>query len=233
MTGILHEKNLRGKTKTGWLDSAHTFSFGEFRDPNRMGHRTLRVINDDHVIPGAGFATHSHQDMDILTYVISGKLAHKDSLGTEGIINPGEIQAMSAGTGITHSEMNASDTEPVHFLQIWIVPRVVGVKPVYQQKNLLENNQGEPLQLIAGDAETQSCVKLYSDTKVYLGRLNEDQSTHYDFDAGRAGFIQMVKGQASVQVEMISEGDGLQFEEEGLCEILAKTDVEFLLFDLP
>lgn len=232
MNALLHDKSLRGKSKTGWLDSAHSFSFGGFSDPSRMGHRRLRVLNDDHVIPGAGFPTHSHQDMDIVTYVISGALAHKDSLGTEGVIKPGEIQAMTAGTGITHSEMNASDDNPVHFLQIWIVPEQRPLEPRYQQKSLPPMDEDKPLQMIAGPDEGEHSVKLYSDTSIYLGRLAEGQSAQYDYMPGRAGFIQIISGAVEIAGETLSEGDGLQFEDVRLCEISAKSDTEFLLFDL-
>ena len=132
---LIHDRNVRGRTQIGWLDSRHTFSFGGFYDPTRMGFRALRVINDDRVTPGAGFAAHSHQDMEIITYVLEGALEHKDSLGNGSIIQPGDAQIMSAGTGITHSEFNHSKTEPVHFLQIWIVPNERGVAPRYEQRS--------------------------------------------------------------------------------------------------
>ena len=229
---ILHERDLRGKTKIGWLDSAHTFSFGGFRDPNRMGHRALRVINDDHVIPGAGFATHSHKDMDILTYVIDGELGHKDSLGNGSTIVPGEIQMMSAGTGITHSEMNVSDEHPVHFLQIWIVPDENDLTPSYDQKVINDSATKNRLHPIATPEGTQDGVKLNSDTFVYKCKLDSGSRVSHTFETGRAGFLQIVSGLVEVSDEELAAGDGLQIEGTNMCEMLAKEDSVILLFDL-
>lgn len=229
---VLHERDLRGQTKIGWLDSAHTFSFGGFRDPNRMGHRALRVINDDRVIPGAGFGTHSHRDMDILTYVVSGELGHKDSLGNGSTITPGEIQMMSAGTGITHSEMNVSETDPVHFLQIWMIPDENGLTPSYDQKRINSQAPKNRLHPIATPTGTEDGVKLNSDSYLYTGHLDAGTSVSHAFKSGRAGFLQVVSGVVSVSGEELRAGDGLQFEGVESCDMTASEDSVILLFDL-
>lgn len=229
---LLHERDLRGTTQIGWLDSAHTFSFGGFHDPARMGHRALRVINDDRVIPGAGFGTHSHRDMDILTYVIDGALAHKDSLGNGSTIRPGEIQMMSAGTGITHSEMNASGDAPVHFLQIWIVPDETGLQPSYDQKEINRKAARGALHLIAGPEGRDDAVKLNSDTRLYTAELDAGSNVTHAFAAGRAGFLQVVSGIIEVSGESLRAGDGLQIEGTEACTITAREDAVILLFDL-
>ena len=162
-TNLIHERNFRDHTRLGWLDSYNTFSFGSFQDPNRMGFRSLRVINDDRVVPGGSFAKHSHRDMEIFTYVLSGALEHKDSLGNGTVIRPGEAQIMSAGTGITHSEFNHSQTEPVHFLQIWIFPNQDGLTPRYDQREFsLAEKQGK-LRLIAVHDSREGAIKIYQD----------------------------------------------------------------------
>ncbi|MDF1719063.1 MAG: pirin family protein [Minwuia sp.] len=178
---LIHERALRGHTRTGWLDSHHTFSFAGFRDPARMGHRALRVINQDRVIGGAGFGAHQHADMDILTYVITGCLAHEDSLGNGSIIRPGEIQRMSAGSGIRHSEMNASTTDGVHFLQIWIIPDQRGGPPSYEQKAIDQRVLGQGWTLIAGPAAEQPVVSLFSDTRVLLARPSAGAEVRHTF----------------------------------------------------
>ncbi|MEO1295377.1 MAG: pirin family protein, partial [Cyanobacteria bacterium J06636_16] len=173
---LLHDRNARGRTQLGWLDSYHTFSFGGFQDPNRMGFRSLRVINDDCVTPGAGFATHSHQDMEILTYVLAGALEHKDSLGNGSIIRPGEVQIMSAGTGITHSEFNHSQTQPLHFLQIWILPNQLGLNPRYEQKAFTKDDMHNELLLIGAKDGRQGAVKIYQDVDLYIAVLEAEDA---------------------------------------------------------
>ena len=229
---LIHEKTVRGRTQIGWLDSHHTFSFGGFHDPNRMGHRALRVINEDVVVPGAGFGEHGHEEMDIVSYVISGALKHGDSMGNSSIIKSGEFQHMYAGTGVTHSEMNASDTEKVHFLQIWIIPERTGDEPTYFQIEVDFDSQMNTFIPFAGPDEQDDQAMLRSDTRVYLARVEEGASVHHDFERGRAGFLQVVKGIVEIEGHRLSAGDGLQFEATSKCEITAESEAELMLFDL-
>lgn len=229
---LIHERTLRGRTQTGWLDSHHTFSFGGFRDPSRMGHRALRVINQDRVIGGAGFGMHQHADMDILTYVIAGSIAHADSLGNGSIIHPGEIQRMSAGTGIHHSEMNASTSDEVHLLQIWIIPDRRGGPPSYEQKAIDQTAVRQGWSLIAGPATQQPVVSLFSDTQVLLARPEAGTVMRHGFRPGRAGFLQVIDGRIEIEDEQLTAGDGLQFDLLDTCTVTAETDCELMLFDL-
>lgn len=216
----------------GWLDSHHTFSFGGFHDPSRMGHRALRVLNDDVVIPVAGFGEHGHKEMDIISYVISGALRHGDSMGNSSVIKAGEFQHMYAGTGVVHSEMNASDTEAVHFLQIWIVPERTGGSPTYFQIEVDLDAQRSTFITVACPDEHEGRAMLRSDTRVYMARLDDGQSVHHEFDPGRAGFLQVVKGIIEIEGYQLSAGDGLQFEEISSCEITAMSEADLMLFDL-
>jgi redox-sensitive bicupin YhaK (pirin superfamily) len=229
---LVHDKTLRGRTRIGWLDSHHTFSFGGWNDPTRMGHRALRVLNDDVVAPGAGFGRHGHQEMDILTYVISGALQHADSMGNRSVIKAGEFQHMYAGTGVLHSEMNASDSEEVHFLQIWIVPERTGGPPSYFQIEVNLDGQRNVLLPVAGPLQKEQQALLRSDTHVYLARLDDGATISKEFAAGRAGFLQVVAGMVDVEGHRLSAGDGLQFESTPLCEVTAGTAAELMLFDL-
>ena len=229
---MIHDKSLRGRTQTGWLDSHHTFSFGGFSDPARMGHRALRVLNDDVVIPGAGFGKHGHQEMDILTYVISGALKHGDSIGNNSVIRAGEIQHMYAGTGVMHSEMNASDTEEVHFLQIWIVPQRLGGAPSYFQMEVDLNAQRNRFIPVAGPGQHEQQAPLRSDTMVFMTRADDGMKIRKEFAAGRAGLLQVVKGMVEIEGQPLSAGDGLQFESTPVCEITARSDADLMLFDL-
>ena len=229
---LIHEKSLRGRTRIGWLDSHHTFSFGGFSDPTRMGHRALRVLNDDVVAPGAGFGKHGHQDMDIVTYVISGALQHGDSMGNQSVINAGEFQHMYAGTGVMHSEMNASDDEEVHFLQIWIVPERTGGEPTYFQIDVDLDTERNTFVPVAGPEESPLQALLRSDTRIYMTRLDDGQSVQKEFAAGRAGFLQVIHGLIEIEGQQLSAGDGLQFDSTSLCEITAKSEAELMLFDL-
>jgi len=229
---VIHDKAHRGRTQMGWLDSYHTFSFSGFRDPGRMGHGALRVINEDRVIPGAGFGAHRHADMDILTYVVSGALVHRDSLGNGSVIRPGEIQRMSAGTGIVHSETNASEDEGVHFLQIWIIPERSGGAPVYQQAALPEGRIQNGFGLIAGPDGSEAPVDLISDTRVHLAKLADGTTADYAFVPGRLGFVQIVDGSVEIDGEALSAGDGLAFADWKTLEVVAQSTAELLLFDL-
>lgn len=229
---LIHEKALRGRTKTGWLESHHTFSFGGFTDPGRMGHRALRVLNDDVVIPGAGFGEHGHEEMDILTYVISGALRHQDSLGNTSVIHAGEFQHIYAGTGVVHSEMNASDSEPVHFLQIWIIPERTGGAPTYFQTVVDLDAQRNTFIPVASPEHHDKWATLRSDTWIHMARLDEGATIHKDFAPGRAGFLQVVSGLIDIAGNSLSAGDGLQFETTSKCEIVARSQAELMLLDL-
>ncbi|MEM1038747.1 MAG: pirin family protein [Pseudomonadota bacterium] len=232
---LLHEKAMRGRTNMGWLDSFHTFSFGGFSDPHRMGHRALRVINEDRVIGGAGFGTHEHANMDILTFVVSGSLRHEDSIGNGSVIVPGEIQMMSAGSGIRHSEMNASTSEPVHFLQIWIIPEAQDVAPRYAQLAYSHEATQSGFGLIAGpdsEVENLSAVPLHSGTRVYLANLQDDDTVEHAFVTGRHGFLQIIDGMVEIEGEKLSAGDGLQFSGQEVCTVKALSDAQVMLFDL-
>lgn len=229
---LIHDKSARGKTKIGWLDSYHTFSFGGFRDPSRMGHRALRVLNEDFVIPGAGFGAHGHKEMDILTYVISGALIHQDSIGNASVIRAGELQHMYAGTGVVHSEMNASESESVHFLQIWVIPDRGGGAPSYFQQSINYGAARNTFLPIAGPDQDDQRAVLRSDTWVYLASLDEAATVKKDFAPGRAGFLHVVDGIVEIEGHSLSAGDGLQFEAVTKCAATAKSDAELLLFDL-
>jgi redox-sensitive bicupin YhaK (pirin superfamily) len=229
---LIHDRNLRGHSKTGWLDSYHTFSFGGFYDPNRLGFRSLRVINDDRVIPSAGFPTHGHRDMEILTYVLEGALEHKDSLGNGSIIRPGEAQIMSAGTGITHSEYNASQTDPVHFLQIWILPNQQGIKPRYEQKAFPIEERRNKLCLIAAKDGREGAVTIYQDVDLYTSILEPGDVINYHVQPHRYAWLQIAQGIANLNGEELKAGDGVQLTGEELLKISTDIGAEILLFDL-
>ncbi len=232
VTHLIHDRNHRGTTKIGWLDSRHTFSFGNFYDPERMGFRSLRVINDDHVAPGAGFATHGHKDMEILTYVIDGALEHKDSLGTGSVIRPGEAQIMSAGTGIMHSEFNHSQTESVHLLQIWILPGEKNLQPRYEQKAFSIEERSGKLRLIAAKDARDGAVKIYQDVDLYASILNAGDVVNYQVKSDRYAWLQVAKGIVTLNGEELRAGDGVQISGEEQLEISTEVGGEILLFDL-
>ncbi len=227
---LIHDRDIRGTTKTGWLDSKHTFSFGHFRDPTRMGFRALRVINDDLVIPGAGFSTHGHSDMEIITYILKGELAHKDSLGTGSTIRPGEVQRMTAGSGIEHSEFNPSNDNGVHLLQIWILPEERGLAPSYEQKSITPKSGGFAL---VGDRHgTDGAVTIHQDVRMLVAQLKDGEETSYDFQKNRAGFLHVARGAITLNGELLKEGDGAEISDVAAITIAAKADSEVLLFDL-
>ncbi|MFH7025615.1 MAG: pirin family protein [Heteroscytonema crispum UTEX LB 1556] len=232
VTHLIHDRNARGSSKIGWLESYHTFSFGNFYDPDRMGFRTLRVINDDRVIPGAGFGTHGHRDMEILTYVLEGALEHKDSMGNGAVIRPGEAQIMSAGTGITHSEFNASKTEPVHFLQIWILPNRKGIEPRYEQKAFpIEEKRGK-LRLIGAKDGRDGAVTIHQDVDLYTSILSPGDIVNYHVQPNRYAWLQIAQGVATLNGEELKAGDGVQINGEEQLEIGTNIGAEILLFDL-
>ncbi|MBD1861386.1 MULTISPECIES: pirin family protein [Trichocoleus] len=232
VSNLIHDRNARGRTKIGWLDSYHTFSFGNFYDPGRMGFRALRVINDDRVAPGAGFPMHSHRDMEILTYVIEGALEHKDSLGNGAIIKPGEAQVMSAGTGITHSEFNSSSTEPVHFLQIWILPDEEGLKPRYEQRDFpLEEKQGQ-WRLIGAKDGRNGAVTIHQNVDLYVSILAAGDRLSYTLQPERYGWLQVAKGMVAWGDQTLREGDGVAIAAGEQLDLSTDTGAELLLFDL-
>jgi len=222
----------RGHANHGWLDSYHTFSFADYHDPKHMGYRSLRVINEDRVQPGQGFGTHPHRDMEILTYVLEGALEHKDSMGNGSVIRPGDAQRMSAGTGITHSEFNASRSESVHFLQIWILPDRVGHSPSYEQKTFdLSNANGTWLVLASSDGRFGS-ITLHQDVSVLVGRIGGSQSLVYDAPAGRHFFAHVARGSTNVGGTKLEPGDALMSSGEPTVRFEAESEAEILLFDL-
>ena len=222
----------RGRTDFGWLDSRHTFSFGEYYDPSHEGYRSLRVINDDRVEPGAGFGTHGHRDMEILSYVLEGALAHKDSSGGGGVIRPGEIQFMRAGTGVTHSEYNGSKTEPVHFLQIWIVPDTRGLKPAYGQRSFDRDQARRGLVLLASRDGRQGSLQVQQDVDLWVTLLEDGDRRTLALRPGRHGWVHVVRGKARVNGTELSTGDAVGLSEELMVRIEALDASEVLVFDL-
>src|SRR5487761_10702 len=221
---IFRDRMARGTSRTGWLDSRHTFSFGEYRDPQHMGFRSLRVINEDRVVPGAGFPPHSHRDMDIISYVLEGALEHKDSLGNGTRIRPGEVQRMSAGTGITHSEFNASKTDSVHFLQIWIIPGQTGLPPSYEQKDFpIEDRRGR-LRLVAAPDGRDGAVTVHQDANLYIGNLRSGEKVVHAVGRDRGIWLQAARGIVALNGTEMREGDGAAVEHESTLEIEADTD---------
>ncbi len=209
----------RGRTRFDWLDSSHTFSFGDYNDPAHMGFRTLRVINDDYVEPGRGFATHSHRDMEIVTLVLDGALEHKDSTGTSSIIRPGDVQRMSAGTGITHSEWNHSKSEEVHFLQIWVLPDTRGLKPGYEQKNLPEESRRGRLAVLASRDGRDGSVSLHQDVSLHWARLDPKQTVAHLLKPGRHAWVHVARGAARVNDRALVAGDGASASDEKVLTI--------------
>ena len=221
----------RGKTKIAWLDSRHSFSFGEYYDPQHMAFRSLRVINDDKVAPGMGFGTHPHRDMEILTYMVSGELQHKDSMGNGRIIGQGELQAMTAGSGITHSEFNPSRTTPAHLLQIWIIPDQRGLTPSYA-----EWKQGagpaKDLTLLASPTAEDGSVLIHQDVRLFLGKLEAGKTVTHRLRPGRAAWVQLISGEVEVAGEQLHPGDAVAVEQVEELTLNTREPSEFLLFDL-
>ena len=222
----------RGRTDFGWLDSRHTFSFADHYDPDRLGFRALRVINDDRVEPGAGFGTHGHRDMEILSYVLEGALAHKDSSGGGGVIRPGEIQFMRAGTGVTHSEYNGSKTEPVHFLQIWIVPDTRGLKPAYGQRSFDRDQARRGLVLLASRDGRQGSLQVQQDVDLWVTLLEDGDRRTLALRPGRHGWVHVARGKASVNGKSLAEGDGAAVSAEDAITLAGQGPAELLVFDL-
>ncbi|MEX0269427.1 pirin family protein [Leptolyngbyaceae cyanobacterium UHCC 1019] len=222
----------RGAVNVGWLDSRHTFSFGEYYDPQHMGFATLRVINEDKVIPGKGFPTHGHRDMEIITYVLSGALEHKDSIGTGSIIRPGDVQRMSAGTGIRHSEFNASSTEPVHLLQIWMLPDQTGIEPSYEQKTFTEAEKRGTLRLVGSRDGRDRSITIHQDVDLYAAVLEKGDTVNHELVAGRVAWLQVARGEVQLNDRPLAAGDGAAIAQESLLWLEAIAPAEVLLFDM-
>jgi redox-sensitive bicupin YhaK (pirin superfamily) len=232
MALTLRRAEERGKADFGWLDSRHTFSFGHYHDPRNMGFGPLRVINEDRVAPGGGFPTHPHSDMEIVSYVLEGALEHKDSLGTGSVIRPGDVQRMSAGTGIRHSEFNASETEPVHFLQIWIIPEKRGLRPGYEQKTFTTADKRGGFKLIGARDGRDGSVTIHSDVDLYAANLKVDEVANFDLRPGRIAWVQVARGTAKLNGVQLHPGDGVAINTAGQVELTATDDAEVLLFDM-
>jgi len=229
----VRKANERGHANYGWLDTNHTFSFNTYYDPRQMGFRTLRVINEDRVEPGQGFGTHGHRDMEIISYVVEGALAHKDSSGGSEVLRPHEVQRMTAGTGIRHSEFNPSDEDKVHFLQIWILPEKDGLEPGYEQTYFSPEEKIGKLRLVASRGGDDGSVKINQDVRLYASILDEGGSVTHELSEGRHAWIQVVKGSVSVNGVDLDTSDGAAVSEEERLEIVSKADgSEILLFDL-
>jgi redox-sensitive bicupin YhaK (pirin superfamily) len=222
----------RGHAEHGWLDSRHTFSFADYHDPRFMGFRTVRVINEDRVQPGRGFGTHPHRDMEIVSYVIDGALEHKDSLGTGSIITPGDVQRMSAGTGVTHSEFNPSKTAGVHFLQIWLLPERNGLPPSYEQRTFPEAARRDVLTLVASRDGRDGSVTIHQDVALYATLLSKGTATELALRPGRHAWVQVVRGDVVTNGEHLTAGDGAALTDERAVRVQADTESELLLFDL-
>lgn len=222
----------RGHAQHGWLDSWHTFSFGDYYDPKHMGFRSLRVINEDSVAPGKGFPTHSHRDMEIVTYVLDGALEHRDSMGNGQVMRSGDVQRMTAGQGVSHSEFNASKHEPVHFLQIWLLPESRNLEPGYEQKNYPAPELQGSLRVVASRDGADGAVVVHQDVRLLAGRFGEGERQQYALAPGRHAWLHVARGTVRVNGNELSAGDALQASDEAALEISAGKDAEVLLFDL-
>jgi redox-sensitive bicupin YhaK (pirin superfamily) len=223
----------RGQADHGWLKSRHSFSFADYHDPKHMGFGSLRVINEDRVQPGQGFGTHAHRDMEIISYVLDGGLAHKDSMGNGSVIRPGDVQRMSAGTGVRHSEFNASDRDPVHFLQIWIEPAERGVEPSYEEKHFDDASKRGRLRLIASRDGRDGSVRVHQDADLYAALVDGNESVTHTPQAGRRQYVHVVRGEAEVNGQPLAAGDAMQISGgDNKVRIEKGRDAEVLLFDL-
>jgi redox-sensitive bicupin YhaK (pirin superfamily) len=222
----------RGHFDHGWLDTYHTFSFADYYDPAQMGFRSLRVINDDRVAPGQGFGMHGHRDMEIVTYVLDGALEHRDSMGNGSVLRPGELQRMTAGTGIRHSEFNPSDREPVHLYQIWLLPERRGLQPGYEQKAFPEAERQGTLRLVASPTGERGSLTIRQDARLYLATLLDGEAVAHTLEPGRHAWLQVLRGGAALGGRPLSAGDGAAVSEEEKLEIRGEDGAEVLLFDL-
>jgi redox-sensitive bicupin YhaK (pirin superfamily) len=222
----------RGHADHGWLDSWHSFSFADYHDPEHMGYSVLRVINDDRVAKGGGFPPHPHRDMEIITYILEGALAHKDSMGTGSVIRPGDVQRMSAGTGVVHSEFNAAEGM-TRLLQIWIMPTLRGSQPGYEQKHFEDADLRGRLRLVASPDGSEGSVRMQQDAELYAARLSKDGVASHRLAPGRRGYLQVAKGELELNGKSLKEGDGVSIEDEPELSLKGLTDTEVLLFNLP
>ena len=228
----IRRANERGKVNMGWLDSRHTFSFGHYFDPDHMGFGNLRVINEDRVQPGKGFGTHGHQDMEIISYVIDGGLEHRDSMGNGSVIRPGDVQRMTAGTGVQHSEFNHSKHDLVHFLQIWILPEEKGLAPGYEEKHFEETEKRDRLRLVGSRDGRDGSVSIHQDVDLYASLLSAGTTLTHVFRPGRQGWLQVVRGRVTIDGNTLDAGDAAALTEIGEATVSAVDDAEVLLFDL-
>ncbi len=227
----IRRANDRGRARFGWLDSRHSFSFGHYYDPAHMGFGPLRVINEDRVEPGKGFDPHGHRDMEIISYVLEGELEHADSIGNGSVIRPGDVQRMTAGSGIRHSEYNPSKTEGVHFLQIWILPAEEGLEPGYEQKAFGDERK-DTLRLVASGDARDGSLKIHQDADLYAALLEKGETRSHAFAAGRKGWLQVARGSVSLGGETLAAGDGAALDDVGEITVTAAEDAEILLFDM-
>jgi len=223
----------RGHADHGWLDTWHTFSFADYHDRRFMGFRSLRVINEDFVAPGRGFPTHGHRDMEIITYVLEGALEHRDSLGTGSVIRPGEVQRMSAGTGVRHSEANPSASEPLHLLQIWIEPSTSGIPPGYEQKTFADADKRGRLRLVASPDGAEGSVTIHQDARVYATVVDSGQQVVHRLAPGRHAWLHVARGALTLNGRRLAQGDGAAISDEASLVVVGETGAEALLFDLP
>ena len=228
----LRKSSERGHANHGWLDSHHTFSFADYHDPAHMGFRSLRVINEDRVAPGGGFPTHPHRDMEIFSYVVGGALEHQDSMGNGRQLQPGQIQLMSAGSGVAHSEFNPSRSEPAHFLQIWIKPRAQGLTPSYTEWHPSPESENSAKVLVISPDGRKNSATIHQDADIYRVRLTAGESAGHDLKSGRGLWLQLISGKLAVGGSVLEPGDAVSSETAGLFEITASEDAEALLFDL-
>jgi quercetin 2,3-dioxygenase len=228
----IRKSNTRGRAEHGWLSSRHTFSFGHYHDPRHMAFGPLRVINEDRVQPGEGFGTHGHRDMEIVSYVLDGALEHKDSMGTGSVLHYGDVQRMSAGSGVTHSEFNGSQQAPVHFLQIWLFPERNGITPSYEEKHFGVADKRGQLRLIASPQGEDGALLIHQDARIYASILDGDQALEHPLAAGRGAYLQVARGSLTVNGERLEQGDAMQLEGEASVSLSAGADAEVLLFDL-
>ncbi len=222
----------RGYADHGWLKSFHSFSFAGYHDPEHMGFGNLRVINEDRIEPGSGFATHGHKDMEIISYVLSGELAHKDNMGNVKGIPPGDVQRMSAGTGVQHSEFNHAEGQTTHFLQIWIEPNVTGIAPSYEQKTFADSEKRGQLRLVLSNDGAQGSVIIHADAKIYAGLLDGDETATLALRPNRKTYVHLVKGDLEVNGQKLAQGDAAMIEAQSSLELGKGRDAEVLVFDL-
>ena len=228
----IRKSDERGHANHGWLDTRFSFSFADYYDPKHVHFRTLRVMNDDRIAGGGGFPMHPHRDMEIVTYVLEGALEHRDSMGNGSLIRPGDIQYMSAGTGVTHSESNASRTEPVHLYQIWMFPEKQGLEPVYGQKNFTEAERRGKLRLLASRDGRDGSVRIRQDNELYASLLAKGETIRHDLKPDRYAYVQVARGSVTLNGNKLEEGDGAAISEERAVELTGIRDAELLLFDL-